>query len=272
MLRLEAVAKSFYDRGRGEVRAVDGVSLDLQDGVCALIGANGAGKSTLLRLITTLLMPDAGRVLVGGHDTRTEAEAIRRRLAYLSSTTRIYHRLTGRELLRYVGGFFDLTGAALDERITAMTATFDLGTFLDQRIEGLSTGQLQRVNLARTLLPDPDLLVLDEPTTGLDVLAARSLVDAVLAARRPGRLILIATHVLREVEVCADRLLLLRRGRVVFDGRPADLGVGDGFEASVHARLHADPPSAPTSLSTPLPEPEAGPAPTQPSDFPGAAP
>ncbi len=237
MLRLAAVTKSFYDRGRGEVRAVDGITVELAAGVCALIGANGAGKSTLLRLVTTLLMPDAGQVLVAGLDTRTQAEAIRRRLAYLSSTTRIYQRLTGRELLRYVGGFFDLGGVTLDRRIAEMAHTFALDAFLDQRLEGLSTGQLQRVNLARTLLPDPDLLVLDEPTTGLDVLAARALVDAVLAARRPGRLILIATHVLREVELCADRMLVLRQGRVVFDGVPSGLGVGEGFEAAVHAHL-----------------------------------
>jgi sodium transport system ATP-binding protein len=249
MLLLDDVAKSFYDRGRGEVRAVDGITVELAGGVCALIGANGAGKSTLLRLITTLLMPDRGRVLVGGRDTRTDAEAIRRRLAYLSSTTRMYQRLTGRELLRYVGGFFDLEGATLDRRIAEVVDTFTLAQFLDQRIEGLSTGQLQRINLARTLLPDPDLLVLDEPTTGLDVLAARSLVDAVLAARRPGRLILIATHVLREVEVCADRLLLLRRGRVVFDGAPSELGSGTQFEAAVHERLHESPPAAATSAA-----------------------
>jgi sodium transport system ATP-binding protein len=186
-------------------------------------------------------MPDAGHVLVDGMDTRTQAETIRRRLAYLSSTTRIYQRLTGRELLRYVGGFFALTGNALETRISTMSETFALEAFLDQRIEGLSTGQLQRVNLARTLLPDPDLLVLDEPTTGLDVLAARSLVEAVLAARRPGRLILIATHVLREVELCADRMLMLRQGKVVFDGAPHELGMGADFEASVHARLHAPP-------------------------------
>jgi sodium transport system ATP-binding protein len=254
MLCLEGVTKSFYDRGRGEVRAVDGISAELASGVCALIGANGAGKSTLLRLITTLLLPDTGRVVVGGHDTRTEAEAVRRRLAYLSSTTRMYQRLTGRELLRYVGGFFDLAGTRLDARIAEVSATFALDTFLDQRIEGLSTGQLQRVNLARTLLPDPDLLVLDEPTTGLDVLAARSLVEAVLAARRPGRLILIATHVLREVEVCADRLLLLRRGRVVYDGAPAELGTGTTFEAAVHARLHDGPTATVASPTPSLPD------------------
>jgi sodium transport system ATP-binding protein len=237
MLALEAVGKSFYDPGRGEVRAVDGVSVRLDDGVTALIGANGAGKSTLLRLITTLLLPDRGRVLVGGRDTRSESQAIRARLGYLSSTTRMYPRLTGRELLAYVGGFFGLRGAALAARIVAMDQAFALAEFLDQRINGLSTGQLQRINLARTLLPDPELLILDEPTTGLDVLAARAVVEAVRAARRPGRLIILATHVLREVELAADRLLVMRSGRLVFDGAPGELGSGIDFEAAVHRLL-----------------------------------
>ncbi len=240
---MEAVCKSFFDPGRGEVRAVDGISVRLDEGVTALIGANGAGKSTLLRLITTLLRPDRGRVLVTGRDTRDEASAIRARLGYLSSTTRMYPRLTGRELLAYVGGFFALRGSALTARIAEMDRVFGLDGFLDQRIDGLSTGQLQRINLARTLLPDPDLLILDEPTTGLDVLAARAVVDAVGAARRPGRLIILATHVMREVELAADRLLVMRAGRLAFDGHPSALGSGAAFEAAVHELLTA--PTAP---------------------------
>jgi sodium transport system ATP-binding protein len=251
MLVLDGVVKAFYDPGRGEVRAVDGVSATIDEGVTALIGANGAGKSTLLRLITTLLTPDRGRVLIAGHDTRQAAEQVRSRLAYLSSTTRLYQRLTGRELMRYVGGFFGLAGAALDARIADMTGLFALERFIDQRIEGLSTGQAQRINLARTLLPDPDLLVLDEPTTGLDLLAARGLVEAVRAARRPGRLILIATHVLREVELCADRLLVMRSGRLVFDGAPATLAAESGLDDAVHRLLSAD--------GAPQAQPEAAP-------------
>ena len=237
MLVLEAVEKSFYDPGRGEVRALDGVSLSVGAGVTALLGANGAGKSTLLRLVTTLLTPDRGRVLVDGCDTRSHAQAIRARLGYLSSTTRMYPRLTGRELLAYSGGFFGLRGAQLRERVAAMEALFDLGVFLDQRIDTLSTGQLQRVNLARTLLSDPDLLILDEPTTGLDVLAALAVVEAVRAARRPGRLILFATHVLREVELAADQLVVMSNGRIAWRGAPAELGRGEALEAAVHALL-----------------------------------
>lgn len=239
MLSLESVEKSFYDPGRGEVRAIAGVTLTINPGVTALIGANGAGKSTLLRLITTLLLPDRGRVLVDGLDTRTAAQAIRARLGYLSTTTRMYPRLSGRELMAYSGGFYNLRGAALAERIAIMDQAFSLKEFLDQRIDTLSTGQLQRINLARTLLCDPDLLILDEPTTGLDVLAAHAVVDAVRSARRPGRLILFATHVMREVELAADHLLVMRQGQVVFSGIPAQLGVGESFEAGVHALLHA---------------------------------
>ena len=237
MLELQGVGKSFYDPKRGEVKAVDGIDARVEGGVQALVGANGAGKSTLLRLVATLLVPDRGRVLVDGIDTREDAQAVRARLGYLSTTTRLYPRLTGRELLAYVGGFFGLVGADLATRIAAQVQTFGIGEFLDQRIDSLSTGQLQRLNLARTLLADPKLLILDEPTTGLDVLAAWQLVESVRAARRPGRLIILATHILPEVEHTADRLWVVRRGKLIFDGAPAELGTGDAFEDSVHGLL-----------------------------------
>jgi sodium transport system ATP-binding protein len=237
MLELRGVAKSFYDPKRGEVRAVDGVSATVDGGVLALVGANGAGKSTLLRLTATLLLPDEGQVLVDGIDTREDAQAVRAKLGYLSTTTRLYPRLTGRELLAYVGGFFDLQGPELERRMARQVETFGLGEFLDQRIGALSTGQLQRLNLARTLLADPALLILDEPTTGLDVLAAWQLVESVRAARRPGRLIVLATHILPEVEHTADRLWVLRRGKLVFDGPPSELGRGEAFEEAVHTLL-----------------------------------
>ncbi len=239
MLLLEGVRKSFYDPGRGEVRAVDDVDLACEGGVLAIVGANGAGKSTLLRLIATLLMPDAGRVVVGGIDTASDPEGVRARLGYLSTTTRLYPRLTGHELLRYIGRIYRLHGADLERRIALQVEAFGLAAFLDQRIDALSTGQLQRINLARTLLADPPVLVLDEPTTGLDVLAAAHVVEAVRSARRDGRLILLSTHTLPEVETTADRLLLIRRGRIAWSGAPAELGAGSDFAAAVRALLEA---------------------------------
>ncbi len=233
MLALHGVSKSFYDPGRGEVRAVDDLTLELGAGVTALVGANGAGKSTLLRLIATLLEPDRGRVLVDGLDTRLDGEAVRARLGYLSTTTRLYQRLTSRELLKYAGGFYGLYGAQLNAAIAAQVDSFALSEFLDQRLDTLSTGQMQRVNLARTLLTDPAVLVLDEPTTGLDLLAAHQVMAAVDAARRPGRLILLATHQMTEVKRLADHLLIIKRGRLAFVGAPAALGSGDDFAAAV---------------------------------------
>jgi sodium transport system ATP-binding protein len=237
MLLLDHVSKSFYDPGRGEVKAVDTIDLEVGSGVLAVVGANGAGKSTLLRLIATLLLPDSGRVVVDGLDTTEHPEKVRARLGYLSTTTRLYLRLTGRELLDYVGGLYDLSGADLRQRIDTQIAAFGLQAFIDQRIDALSTGQLQRINLARTLLADPAILILDEPTTGLDVLAARQVIDAVRGARREGRLILLSTHVLREVELVADRLILIRDGRIAWNGLPGELGSGPEFEQRVHDML-----------------------------------
>lgn len=237
MLLIEGVTKCFYDPGRGEVRAVDNVDLTCAGGVVAVVGANGAGKSSLLRLIATLLVPDSGRVVVDGIDTMVDPEEVRRRLGYLSATTRLYPRLTGREVLNYVGGLYGLQGVALSRGVEQQTEAFGLHAFLDQRLDGLSTGQMQRINLARTLLADPPVLVLDEPTTGLDVLAARQVVEAVRSSRREGRLILLSTHVLPEVERCADRLLLIRNGRIAWSGAPAELGTGDDFATSIHGLL-----------------------------------
>ncbi len=237
MLVLEDVAKSFYDPKRGEVKAVDGLSAVVDGGVLALVGANGAGKSTLLRLIATLLSPDRGRVVVAGLDTRVAGEAVRGRLGYLSTTTRMYPRLTGRELLKFAGGCFGLEGARLHAAIDGQIAQFALDEFVDQRIDGLSTGQLQRLNLARTLLADPAVLILDEPTTGLDVVAAWQVVEAVRAADRPGRLTILATHLLDEVERTAARLWVLRRGKLVYDGAPAGLGAGAVFASTVRHLL-----------------------------------
>ena len=237
MLVLHHLRKSFFDPGRGEVRAIDDLDLTLQPGVTALVGANGAGKSTLLRLITTLLVPDAGTITWDGVDVAARPEDLRRRLGYLSTTTRLTPRLTAREVLRHIGALYGLEGAELESRIAFQTAAFGLERVLDQRLDGLSTGERQRVNLARTLLADPDLVVLDEPATGLDLVAAAQVQAAVRAARREGRLILLATHHLDEVEALADRLLVLRQGRLAYDGPPAGLGQGEGLRQAVLALM-----------------------------------
>ena len=241
MLRFEQVSKRFHDPGRGVVQALAAVDLELTDGCCALVGANGAGKSTLLRLAAGLMLPDAGRVLVDGRDTRDAGAELRERMAWVPAGTRLAPRLTVREVLRFAGGCHGWSGARLTARIAAMCDLFGLAPFLDQRCGGLSTGQAQRAVLARALLPEPRLLLLDEPTTGLDVVVTHQVAAALRAARGPGRLILFTTHDLRQVELLADRLLVLAHGRLRHDGAPAALGSGSVLEDAVHGLLGSAP-------------------------------
>lgn len=240
MLRLDGVCKTFFDPGRGPVRAVDDLHLDCGEGVVALVGANGAGKTTLLRLLATLLQADAGRLIFDGLEAGLDGEAWRRRTGFLSAGSRLYARLTAREQLAYAGGFYGLEPQELTRRINELAVRFGFEAILDQRGSGLSTGQGQRVALARTLIGDPDLLILDEPTTGLDLVAAHRVVATVQTERRPGRLVLIATHVMAEVEALADRLLVLDRGRLVFDGPPAGLGSGPALAEAVQRMIQAE--------------------------------
>lgn len=233
MLTLAGVAKSFYDPGRGPVPAVDGIDLDLGPGVVALMGANGAGKSTLLRLIATLLVPDRGHILVDGCDTVSAGAEARRRIGYLSTATRLPPRQSSREVLIFAAELHGLSGSARDAAISAQIAAFALEAFIDQRVQGLSTGQLQRVNLARALIGSPAVVILDEPTTGLDLVAAHQVITAVQAMRDAGRLIILATHIPAEVEAIADRLVVVRAGRVVFNAAPHVLGHGAAFAEAV---------------------------------------
>lgn len=226
MLQLSALRKSFYDPGRGQVRAVDGVDLQLGGGAVAVMGANGAGKTTLLRLMAGLLEPDEGTVTFAGLDSVRDAERYRSHVGFLAASTKLPPLCTPRELLVFVGQIGGLHGGELQDRVMAMADRFGIGAVLDQRIKSLSTGQCQRVNLARTLLCEPKLLILDEPTTGLDVVAAAQLVQTVRDSRRDDRLILYCTHVPAEAEAAADQLLLLRAGQVAHRGPVSEVGAG----------------------------------------------
>lgn len=240
MLEFRQVTKTFYDPGRGPVRAVDGIDLSINEGVTALIGANGAGKSTLLRLAATLLVPDSGSITFAGIDAVRDGERLRARLGYLSTTTRLPPRLTVREVLRFQAGLLGMDAASATGRIEDLRARFGLASIIDQRCQGLSTGQAQRAALARTLLGDPDLLILDEPTTGLDVVMARALVEAIRDVRRAGRVVVVATHVMAEVEAVADHAVVVRDGRIAFEGALEHLRGGAGsIAAAVHDLLKA---------------------------------
>lgn len=203
----------------GDVAAVKAVDLHVDKGeVVALIGPNGAGKSTLLSMLVGLLTPDAGRAVINGVPAMAKGGVARANLGFLSGDTALYGRMTVRELLAFYAKLYGLQPSAIAERVAVVTEQLHLQRFLAQRCGVLSMGQRQRANLARALVHDPQVLVLDEPTTALDVASQEFVLQAVDRARSEGRAVLFSSHIMGEVEAVADRVLLLERGTIAHEG------------------------------------------------------
>ena len=204
---------------KATVAALSNVSLEVRQGESvALLGANGAGKSTLLRIVATLLLPSRGQAKVAGYDTRTQSRAVRRHLGYHAGTDHgLYPRLTARQNLLFFGQLNGLARSDAQARTTGLAAQFVLGEFLDRQVRTLSSGTVQRISLARALLHRPRLLLLDEPTRSLDIIAAaefrRFLKTQVLQSGTTS--ILFASHTLPEVESLADRIAVIDQGRLI---------------------------------------------------------
>jgi sodium transport system ATP-binding protein len=219
-----AVTVEHLSKRFGTVLAVDDLSFTVAAGeIYGLLGPNGAGKTTTLRVLAGLLVPTDGRAEVAGADVATEAPRARARLGFLTGTTGLYARLTGRELLTYFGRLHGMPRERIAARTQLLAGVLDLGALLDRRCEALSTGQRQRLSVARAVLHDPPVLILDEPTVGLDVLASRFLRDFVRGERDRGKAVLFSTHYLAEAELLCDRIGLLHRGRLLAEGSPAAL-------------------------------------------------
>jgi ABC-2 type transport system ATP-binding protein len=215
LVEVESVVKRY-----GPVVAVDGVSLSIRAGkVYSLVGANGAGKSTLIRMIMGLTMPDAGRVLICGEDYAHHAATTKRHLGYLPEELTLYNRLTGREYLELVAGLKDADAAQIPEALRF----FELEPAADKLAGGYSLGMRKKLGLAAAMLGEPDIFVLDEPLNGLDVEMMRKLRLRLEDERAQGRAILISSHVMSFVERVSDRLGVMRAGKLVAEGSPAEL-------------------------------------------------
>jgi sodium transport system ATP-binding protein len=218
----------------GGVSAVDGLSFSVDAGeIYGLLGPNGAGKTTTLRILAAMLTPTAGRASLAGLDVATDPQAARGRVGFLTGTTGLYARLTGRELLTYFGRLHGMAAPAIAARVDLLARALDVAPLLDRRCEALSTGQRQRLSVARAVLHDPSVLVLDEPTVGLDVLGSRFLRDFVRAERDRGKAVLFSTHYLAEAELLCDRIGLLHQGRLLAEGTPPALRARAGDAPSL---------------------------------------
>ena len=212
--------------------ALAGVSFAAREGESlALLGANGAGKSTLLRILATLLVPTAGHALVDGLDTVQHSRDVRRSLGYHAGTDHgFYPRLTGRQNLTFFGQLNRLSRSAATQRIALLGEQFQLGEALDRQVRTLSSGTVQRLSLARALLHQPSVLLLDEPTRSLDAIAAAEFRRFLKAEviRKGGTTLLFASHILSEVELLADRVAVIDAGRLLACDSPATLKLSTG--------------------------------------------
>jgi ABC-2 type transport system ATP-binding protein len=222
----------------GTFVAVDDVSLQVPDGtILALLGPNGAGKTTTVRLLAGLLAPNAGAATVAGCDVRANPAGVRARVGLVTDSPGLHDQMTPTDYLDFFGRVYGLDAAARQHRISELLDLFELQSFRNTRMAGFSRGMQQKVAVARALLHEPAVLFLDEPTAGLDPLAARVVRDLVVRLKHASRSIVLCTHDLDEAERLADTVAILRHGRIVASDTPARLRAGASRETLVHIKL-----------------------------------
>ncbi|MBK7893830.1 MAG: ATP-binding cassette domain-containing protein [Candidatus Promineifilaceae bacterium] len=222
MIDVKNLKKYYGDNN--SIKAVDDVSFICPDGkITGLLGPNGAGKTTTLRMISGLIKPMAGTVLVDEHDVTRDPRGVRRALGVQADMNGVYPRLTPREQFRYYGRFYHLKGQELEARIEAVIKELNMEEIADRRAEGFSRGQRQKIVLGRALVHNPPNIIMDEPTNGLDVMAVRDTRDSIRALRDQGRCVLFSTHYMDEAEKLCDNIAIIVGGKIVASGTPAEL-------------------------------------------------
>ncbi|MGC9530539.1 MAG: ABC transporter ATP-binding protein [Candidatus Bipolaricaulaceae bacterium] len=223
-VHVDGLTKVFPAR-KGEVRAVDGISFQVERGeIFGLLGPNGAGKTTTLRMLATLLSPTAGRAEVFGHSLTADPNRVREHLGFLATETGLYERLTPQETLRYFGLMYGLAPRQVEDRARAVLDLLGLWPLRSRRVGSLSTGERQKLSFARCLVHDPPLLILDEPTAGLDVFVARTVVELIRELAGRGKTVLLSTHQMQLAGKLCGRVGIIHQGKLVAVGTPAGLG------------------------------------------------
>jgi sodium transport system ATP-binding protein len=232
MIRVEKLSKTFVattekkrsvftkkNTHENKIVALDNLSFELRDGeITGLLGLNGAGKSTLMRLIYGLLVPSAGEVWVNDFKVSSHPNEARQQLGVLPDDTGLYKRLSARENIRYFGELQGLSGAALDAAVEQLISCLGMESIADRRAEGFSLGERMKTALARAIVHQPQHILLDEPTNGLDVITTRAVRKLLLQLKAEGRCVIFSSHLMHEVSGLCDRILVISQGRILADG------------------------------------------------------
>lgn len=215
-----------------DINAVDGISLSVKKGeIVGILGPNGAGKTTLLRMLSKLMKPTSGMVSIriGDKEISDDIE-VKRHIGYLSNNTKLYGRLSSRELMQMLGMLYGMSKEDTERKIEEINEVLSMESFIDNRIEKLSTGQTQRASIARCLVHDPQVYIFDEPTLGLDILSSAAIIEFMKKERERGKTILYSTHYMEEAEYLCDRIIMIHRGKIISEGTPAGLKEQTGKE------------------------------------------
>jgi sodium transport system ATP-binding protein len=216
MIKTSNVSKTFYDQKRGAINAVVAIELNIEKGeVFGLLGPNGAGKTTFLRMLSTVLSPTTGSISINNFKHDTQATEIKKSIGFISGNTKLYGRLTPKELLVYFGNLYDMTKDQIKSRSEIVIEMLGMSEFMDQRIESLSTGQSQKTSIARCIIHDPPVFILDEPTLGLDILTSRSILNFIKEASGNGKTIILSTHYMGEAEQLCSRIGFMSQGKLL---------------------------------------------------------
>jgi sodium transport system ATP-binding protein len=226
MIRVDDLHKSF-----GTIKAVRGVSFEARDGrITGLLGPNGAGKSTTLRVLYTVLKPDAGRATVDGIDVLAESLEARRRIGTLPHGAGLYPHLTARENIAYYARLQGIPDTRVAEQVDKVVRRLEIDDFADRRTKGFSHGQRTKVALARSLVHEPQNVLLDEPSSGLDVMATRALRDVIRQLKAEGKCVLFSSHVMQEVAALCDEIVIIAAGQVALNDSPEGIRTRTGCE------------------------------------------
>ncbi len=228
MIEIKNVSKEFVKNDEKNQRmkffADNDISFKVRDGeVVGLLGPNGAGKTTLLRMLAGVMKPTSGQITFDGKEINEEALDIKKNIAFLSGNTKLYKDFSCVEFFRMCGSYYGMNKNFLEKRIEETVDRFDLGLFKNQRIGNLSTGQTQRVGIARCVLHDPQYYIFDEATSGLDIISSQIILNFIKEERDKGKCIIYSTHYMEEAENICDRVVLVNRGHLIAEGTAEEI-------------------------------------------------